>query len=205
MPKAALQAGIDYCAEQTGVTVTVNTVEPQRLPERHHARTSRATPDDIFTWFAGLPPEVLRRPGPADAHRRRLGERRRQLLRRLQDGRHGQRRQDLHGPVGNYPWVVMYRKSVFEDKGYTVPTTWDEFTALADKMKTDGLIPMAFARQGRLAGHGHVRHPQHAHQRLPVPRRPDGRQGEVDRPEGHRGVRGLEEAAARTTPMEPSA
>ena len=48
-------------------------------------------------------------------------------------------------PWGNYPWVVMYRKSVFEDKGYTVPTTWDEFMALADQMKTDGLIPLAFA------------------------------------------------------------
>ena len=39
----------------------------------------------------------------------------------------------------------MYRKSLFEDKGYTVPTTWDEFVALADKMKADGLIPLAFA------------------------------------------------------------
>ncbi len=34
-------------------------------------------------------------------------------------------------PIYNYPWVVIYRKSLFEEKGYTVPTTWDEFNALA--------------------------------------------------------------------------
>ena len=47
-------------------------------------------------------------------------------------------------PIDYYPWVVFYRKSVFADKGYTVPTTWDEFITLATKMKTDGLIPIAF-------------------------------------------------------------
>ena len=39
-------------------------------------------------------------------------------------------------------------------------------------------------RQGRLARDGHVRHPQHADQRLPVPRRPDGRQGSLGRRAG---------------------
>jgi multiple sugar transport system substrate-binding protein len=47
-------------------------------------------------------------------------------------------------PFYNYPWVVIYRKSLFTEKGYTVPTTIAEFTALGDKMKTDGLVPMAF-------------------------------------------------------------
>ena len=44
----------------------------------------------------------------------------------------------------NYPWAVFYRKSVFKDKGYTVPTTWDEFKTLGAKMKADGLVPLAF-------------------------------------------------------------
>ena len=47
-------------------------------------------------------------------------------------------------PVYNYPWVVLYRKSLFEEKGYTIPTTIDEFKALGDKMKADGLVPIAF-------------------------------------------------------------
>ena len=48
-------------------------------------------------------------------------------------------------PLYNYPWVVFYNKSVFAAKGYTVPTTWDDFIALAKKMKTDGLCRSAFA------------------------------------------------------------
>ena len=47
-------------------------------------------------------------------------------------------------PFYNYPWVVIYRKSVFADKKYTVPKTFTEFKALGDKMKTDGLTPLAF-------------------------------------------------------------
>ena len=33
-------------------------------------------------------------------------------------------------PFYYYPWAVHYRKSLFEEKGYTIPTTWDEFKAL---------------------------------------------------------------------------
>ena len=47
-------------------------------------------------------------------------------------------------PVDYYPWAVFYRKSVFADKGYTVPTTWDDLKALCTKMQADGLTPIAF-------------------------------------------------------------
>jgi multiple sugar transport system substrate-binding protein len=40
---------------------------------------------------------------------------------------------------------VHYNKSVFKAKGYEVPTTWDAFIALAKKMQSDGLVPLAFA------------------------------------------------------------
>ena len=69
-------------------------------------------------------------------------------------------------PVYNYPWVVLYRKSLFEEKGYTIPTTIDEFKTLGDKMKADGLVPLALGDQDRLAGDGHLRHPQHAPERV---------------------------------------
>jgi len=48
-------------------------------------------------------------------------------------------------PIYNYPWVVFYNKSTFTQNGYTVPATWDDLTALAKKMKSDGLVPFAFA------------------------------------------------------------
>jgi multiple sugar transport system substrate-binding protein len=48
-------------------------------------------------------------------------------------------------PIYNYPWVLMYRKSVFSERGYTAPTTMDELMTLGDTMKSDGLDPIAFA------------------------------------------------------------
>ena len=47
-------------------------------------------------------------------------------------------------PIYIYPWAVFYRKSVFSANSWTPPTTLDEFKALADKMKTANLIPLAF-------------------------------------------------------------
>lgn len=48
-------------------------------------------------------------------------------------------------PFYNYPWVVFYRKSLFTAKGYKVPTTKNQFTALAKQMTADGIAPVAFA------------------------------------------------------------
>ncbi len=47
-------------------------------------------------------------------------------------------------PYYFYPWGVFYRKSIFEDRNYTVPETLDQWVSLADKMKSDGLTPIAF-------------------------------------------------------------
>ena len=52
-------------------------------------------------------------------------------------------------PFYFYPWAVHYRKSLFEENGYTVPTTWDEFMALCEQMQTDGLTPLAAANDGK--------------------------------------------------------
>ena len=52
-------------------------------------------------------------------------------------------------PFYYYPWAVMYRKSLFADKGYKIPVTVDETVTLATKMKADGLVPFAFANDGK--------------------------------------------------------
>ena len=38
----------------------------------------------------------------------------------------------------------LLQKSLWKEKGYTVPRTWAQFVALAKKMQTDGLTPIAF-------------------------------------------------------------
>ena len=47
-------------------------------------------------------------------------------------------------PNYNYPWAIFYRKSVWQQKGYQVPTTWDDFKKLCAQMKKDGMIPISF-------------------------------------------------------------
>ena len=117
----------------------------------------------------------------SDALQGRLDRRRRQAV----------LRPDLQLPVGRLLPEERLRR-----KGLHDPEDCDDFKTLATKIKADGLDPVRVRRQGRLARDGHVRHPQHAAERLRVPRRPDGRQGEVDRPEGQGGLRHVEGAAA---------
>jgi len=50
-------------------------------------------------------------------------------------------------PIYNYPWVVLLQQERVRQQGYKVPTTWDEFTALAKQMQSDGLVPLAFAEK----------------------------------------------------------
>jgi multiple sugar transport system substrate-binding protein len=46
-------------------------------------------------------------------------------------------------PVQVYAYAIFYRKSLFAERGYTVPTTWTAYTDLAARMERDGLIPIA--------------------------------------------------------------
>ncbi|WP_228023264.1 extracellular solute-binding protein [Streptomyces acidicola] len=42
-------------------------------------------------------------------------------------------------PLYKYPLAVFYRKSLFVERGYQVPRNWDEFVALARRMRKDCL------------------------------------------------------------------
>ena len=140
-----MQAIVDAFTAETGIAVTVNTVDHGTFQDQISSYL-QGTPDDVFTWFAGYPHAVLRRPGPrrptSPTSGRRSAATTREAFKAASTGNDGKQ---YFIPFYNYPWVVIYRKSLFEEKGYTVPTTWDEFTALGDKMKTDGLVPLAFA------------------------------------------------------------
>ncbi|MEG1274530.1 MAG: ABC transporter substrate-binding protein [Ruthenibacterium sp.] len=37
---------------------------------------------------------------------------------------------------------ILYNKTLFEEKGWEIPNTWDEFIALCDQIKADGMMPM---------------------------------------------------------------
>ncbi len=143
-PKKAYQAVFDAFNKLSGTEVKVNTVDHNSFQENIN-NYLQGSPDEVFTWFAGNRMQFFAAQG---------------LLTPIDDVWSGFQDQYSDGfiqastaadgkkyfvPFYNYPWAFFYRKSVFADKGYTVPKTLDELKTLATKMKADGLVPIAFA------------------------------------------------------------
>ncbi len=143
VPKAAMQAVVDGFTKKTNVAVTVNTVEHGKFQDTINAYL-QATPDDAFTWFAGFRMKFFAKQGLATDISdvwSAIGSNYSDAFKTASTSDDGKQ---YFIPFYNYPWVVIYRKSFWTEKGYTIPKTIDDFTKLADKMKTDGLIPLAF-------------------------------------------------------------
>ena len=51
-------------------------------------------------------------------------------------------------PLFYSPTGLFYNKGLFEEKGYDVPKTWDEFFTLGDKAKADGISLFAYPTAG---------------------------------------------------------
>jgi N-acetylglucosamine transport system substrate-binding protein len=53
-------------------------------------------------------------------------------------------------PVNASPTGLVFNKGLFEQKGWEVPTTWDEFFALGDKAKAEGISLFTYPTTGYL-------------------------------------------------------
>jgi multiple sugar transport system substrate-binding protein len=142
--KAAFAALTSGATAATKAQIKINTVDHNTFQENITSYL-QGTPDDLFTWFAGYRMQYFAAQGlaqPIDDVWDTIGGNFGPAAKQLSTGLDGHQ---YLVPIYNYPWVVFYNKSVFAAKGYTVPTTWDEYITLAKKMKSDGLIPLAFA------------------------------------------------------------
>ncbi|MEO7981508.1 MAG: extracellular solute-binding protein [Sporichthyaceae bacterium] len=122
----------------------VNTVDHNTFQEQIN-NYLQGSPDDLFTWFAGYRMRFFASQGLAGDITDvwdKVGGDFSDSFKKASTGDDGKQ---YFMPIYNYPWVLMYRKSVFSDRGYTAPTTMDELTTLGDTMKSDGLDPIAFA------------------------------------------------------------
>ncbi len=122
----------------------VNTVDHNTFQEQIN-NYLQGSPDDIFTWFAGYRMRFFASQGLAGDVSdvwAKIGANFSDSFKKASTGDDGKQ---YFVPIYNYPWVLMYRKSVFSERGYTAPTTMDELTTLGDTMKSDGLDPIAFA------------------------------------------------------------
>jgi multiple sugar transport system substrate-binding protein len=143
VPKKATAAVLAAFAKQTGTKVQINSVDHNTFQEQINTYL-QGRPQDVFTWFAGYRMQFFAQKGlltPIDDVWQSLAPNFSPAMRAASKGLDGHY---YFVPIYNYPWAVFYRKSVFSKNGYTPPKTWDQFIALAKKMKSDGLTPIAF-------------------------------------------------------------
>jgi multiple sugar transport system substrate-binding protein len=126
------------------VTVKINTVDHGTFQDQISSYLG-GKPDDVFTWFSGFRMRFFAAQNLAV----QIDDVWANLSPHYSDafkvGSTGDDGHQYFVPIYNYPWAVFYRKSLWTEKGYAVPTTLDEFKTLCAKMQTDGLIPIAFA------------------------------------------------------------
>ena len=144
VPKKAYADVYAAFTASTKVKTKVNTVDHNTFQEQIN-NYLQGSPDDVFTWFAGYRMRFFAAQGLvsdisdvwAD-----IGANFSDSFKKASTGDDGKQ---YFVPIYNYPWVLMYRKSVWAQKGYVAPKTLDELKTLGAKMKKDGLDPIAFA------------------------------------------------------------
>lgn len=141
-PKQAIQAAID----STGLNVKVNTTDHNGFQD--NITNYLAQPDDVLCWFAGYRMRFFAEKGlvgdVSDVWEG-LGD----FGEGFKSASTGNDGKQYFVPFYYYPWAVHYRKSLFEEKGYSIPTNKEELLALAAQMQTDGIVPFAYANGGK--------------------------------------------------------
>ncbi|GAA4019322.1 ABC transporter substrate-binding protein [Streptomyces sp. NBC_01352] len=143
VPKKAFADVYAAYKKKSGITVDVNTKDSNTFQEQINSYL-QGTPDDVFTWFAGYRMQFFAAKGlatPIDDVWQKIAGNFPEAMQKLSKGEDGKY---YFVPLYTYPWAVFYRKSVFKQYGYEVPTTWDDFVALCKQMQKDKLVPIAF-------------------------------------------------------------
>ncbi|MCB1001895.1 MAG: carbohydrate ABC transporter substrate-binding protein [Acidimicrobiales bacterium] len=129
----------------TGLDVKINTVDHNTYQENFNTYIQQ--PDDVVSWFAGYRMRAFATKGVvgdvSDVWTKLTD-----MSEGFKNAATGLDGKQYFVPFYFYPWAVHYRKSLFEEKGYEIPTTWDDLLALCEKMTADGIIPFAAANDG---------------------------------------------------------
>jgi multiple sugar transport system substrate-binding protein len=141
VPRAAEDALIAAFTEASGIEVEANVVDNETFQESINSYL-QGTPDDVFTWFAGYRARFFDDQGfigdISDVWAN-IGDGFTEAFKTASTNGDKQ----IFVPLYNYPWAMFYRKSVFEENGYEIPTNLDEFTQLCEQIQGDGLTPIA--------------------------------------------------------------
>ncbi len=130
----------------TGINVVMNLVDHSTY-QNQISNYLGGTPESAYSWFSGFRMKFFADKGlsaPIDDLWAKVKDNFAEGFQKSVVGNDGK----VYGiPTDYYPWAVFYRKSLFADKGYAIPKTWDDLKALCTKMQADGLVPIAFADQ----------------------------------------------------------
>ncbi len=141
-PKKGVEIVNAAFTKATGVTVKTNTVDHGTFQDQISSYL-QGTPDDAFTWFSGSRMRFFAAQGLATPIDDVWDKVKGNFTQGFADAVKGDDGHFYGIPTDYYPWAVFYRKSVFQEKGYQIPTDWAAFKALCAKMKQDGLVPLA--------------------------------------------------------------
>ena len=143
--KAGVKAIVDaFTAANGGTKVKLNTVDHGTF-QNQITSYLQGTPEDVSTWFSGHRMRFFADKGLATPIDDVWNAVKSNYTAGFEASIKGNDGHAYAVPTDYYPWAVFYRKDVWAAKGYTVPTDWEAFKALCEKMKKDGLTPIAFA------------------------------------------------------------
>jgi len=145
-PKAALTALVkEYNANPVGGKITMNTVATEQFRAQLSTYLTSSNPPDVLSWYAGSVARDYASKGLLlDLSElwegKGVASKFSTALKQLSSDDKGRQ---IFMPTDYYWWGVFYFKSNFKKWGVEVPTTWDEFISLCDKLKGQGINPLA--------------------------------------------------------------
>ena len=139
--KAALAAAI----AATKINVKINTVDHNGYQDNFNTYIQQ--PDDVVSWFAGYRMRAFAGKGVVGDITDVWGKLT-DMSGGFKNASTGTDGKQYFVPFYFYPWAIHYRKSLFADKGYEIPTDWAGLLALCEKMKADGITPFSAANDG---------------------------------------------------------
>lgn len=158
-PKVTLAASVpmqDITAgftAETGIDVLVNNVAGYRISAESDDYLG-GSPEDVVMFLTGHQMRRAAAKGllePLDDVWAQVGSRFSQALKEASTGDDGR----IYAiPYSHGPWAVFYRHSLFASHGYSIPTTWTEYLALAERMKGDGITPLSLGDLQGFSGLG---------------------------------------------------
>ncbi|KOX07903.1 ABC transporter substrate-binding protein [Nocardiopsis sp. NRRL B-16309] len=140
--RTAVRDSVDLFEAGSDHRVEINTIDATSFQESIN-NYLQGTPDDVIGWFAGYRTRFFAERGlisDVSAVWEGLEGAFTDQVRDLctaPDGR------QYMVPDSTAPWAVFHRRSLFEENGYEVPATRAEFVELCERMRRDGLEPLA--------------------------------------------------------------